>query len=566
MRFSELCGGVPDTFPTRAGDATLHAVYSGPSLFSAIALPSRGSSDLRVEATADAQSHRSSTEQTSLLCRPAKTLGGEETPEDEPKVYLEDCKLWRQFHKCGTEMVITKSGRRMFPPLRARCTGMDKTAKYILLLDIVAADDCRYKFHNSHWMVAGKADPEMPKRMYIHPDSPATGEQWMSKVVNFHKLKLTNNISDKHGFTILNSMHKYQPRFHIVKANDILKLPYSTFRTYVFPETEFIAVTAYQNDKITQLKIDNNPFAKGFRDTGNGRREKRKLQHSPIKSKEMLMTARESEPEKDQSTQNNDNSKSPDSIESDVDRDNNVKDRWGRQVCNIHQETRPKAKVIASDGATGSQYNTETEMDPGNSYSTPTLTDLGDCCGSQDSAQNQLFKSHSSFPPSLIYQTESQRHLQDQSTPRSLPHSAQLNTWNSCANLDKAVLYGLSLMAPVRTPESSRFPTGLPYHPSVQDLVSFSHFGGFLLYPFSSITSAPYLTQHMQSSEEFRAHSSVHSGDCFTSSMMSSVSSAGGSGGLKYFSPNLLLLPKTDQKTKVNKDEEDCCMEEPQTD
>ncbi|KAF7244467.1 T-box transcription factor TBX2-A [Varanus komodoensis] len=71
-------------------------------------------------------------------------------------------------------------------------------------------------------------------------------------------------------------MHKYQPRFHIVRANDILKLPYSTFRTYVFPETDFIAVTAYQNDKITQLKIDNNPFAKGFRDTGNGRREKRK--------------------------------------------------------------------------------------------------------------------------------------------------------------------------------------------------------------------------------------------------------------------------------------------------
>jgi hypothetical protein len=49
-------------------------------------------------------------------------------------------------------------------------------------------------------MVAGKADPEMPKRMYIHPDSPASGEQWMQKVVSFHKLKLSNNISDKHGF------------------------------------------------------------------------------------------------------------------------------------------------------------------------------------------------------------------------------------------------------------------------------------------------------------------------------------------------------------------------------
>lgn len=88
----------------------------------------------------------------------------------------------------------------MFPPFKVKVSGLDKNAKYILLMDIMAVDDCRYKFHNSRWMVAGKADPEMPKRMYIHPESPSTGEQWMSKVVSFHKLKLTNNISDKHGF------------------------------------------------------------------------------------------------------------------------------------------------------------------------------------------------------------------------------------------------------------------------------------------------------------------------------------------------------------------------------
>ncbi|KAJ2940171.1 hypothetical protein O0L34_g11735 [Tuta absoluta] len=88
--------------------------------------------------------------------------------------------------------------------------------------------------------------------------------------------------------TILNSMHKYQPRFHLVRANDILKLPYSTFRTYVFKETEFIAVTAYQNEKITQLKIDNNPFAKGFRDTGAGKREK----NLSVYRRQALLTAR----------------------------------------------------------------------------------------------------------------------------------------------------------------------------------------------------------------------------------------------------------------------------------
>ncbi|XP_051533403.1 T-box transcription factor TBX2b-like isoform X1 [Myxocyprinus asiaticus] len=250
-----------------------------PSFFPALTLPpglSKPLADHALSGAAEAGLHAAlGHHHQAAHLRSFKSLEPEEDVEDDPKVTLEAKELWDQFHKIGTEMVITKSGRRMFPPFKVRVNGLDKKAKYILLMDIVAADDCRYKFHNSRWMVAGKADPEMPKRMYIHPDSPATGEQWMAKPVAFNKLKLTNNISDKHGFTILNSMHKYQPRFHIVRANDILKLPYSTFRTYVFPETDFIAVTAYQNDKITQLKIDHNPFAKGFRDTGNGRREKR---------------------------------------------------------------------------------------------------------------------------------------------------------------------------------------------------------------------------------------------------------------------------------------------------
>ena len=33
-----------------------------------------------------------------------------------------------------------------------------------------------------------------------------------------------------------------------------------------FPMTSFIAVTSYQNPQMTKLKIDNNPFAKAFRD------------------------------------------------------------------------------------------------------------------------------------------------------------------------------------------------------------------------------------------------------------------------------------------------------------
>ncbi|CAF93480.1 unnamed protein product, partial [Tetraodon nigroviridis] len=73
------------------------------------------------------------------------------------------------------------------------------------------------------------------------------------------------------GQIILNSMHKYQPRVHIIKKKDhtasLLNLKSEEFRTFVFVETVFTAVTAYQNQLITKLKIDSNPFAKGFRDS-----------------------------------------------------------------------------------------------------------------------------------------------------------------------------------------------------------------------------------------------------------------------------------------------------------
>jgi len=49
-------------------------------------------------------------------------------------------------------------------------------------------------------------------------------------------------------------MHKYQPRFHLVRARDVIKMASSgALRTFCFPETQFIAVTAYQNDKVVAL-------------------------------------------------------------------------------------------------------------------------------------------------------------------------------------------------------------------------------------------------------------------------------------------------------------------------
>ncbi|XP_057364752.1 T-box transcription factor TBX1-like [Daphnia carinata] len=183
---------------------------------------------------------------------------------------LEMKALWDEFNELGTEMIVTKAGRRMFPTLQVRLFGLDANSDYMLMMDFVPVDDKRYRyaFHSSSWVVAGKSDPNSPPRIHVHPDSPAKGSQWTKQVVSFDKLKLTNNQLDDNGHIILNSMHRYQPRFHVVYINQRTEDASQTenFRTFIFPETKFTAVTAYQNHRITQLKIASNPFAKGFRD------------------------------------------------------------------------------------------------------------------------------------------------------------------------------------------------------------------------------------------------------------------------------------------------------------
>ncbi|CAO2584126.1 T-box transcription factor TBX10 [Lemmus lemmus] len=179
-------------------------------------------------------------------------------------VQLEMKPLWEEFNQLGTEMIVTKAGRRMFPTFQVKILGMDTLADYALLMDFIPLDDKRYRyaFHSSAWLVAGKADPATPGRVHFHPDSPAKGAQWMRQIVSFDKLKLTNNLMDDNGHIILNSMHRYQPRFHVVFVD-----PQENFKSFVFTETQFTAVTAYQNHRITQLKIASNPFAKGFRES-----------------------------------------------------------------------------------------------------------------------------------------------------------------------------------------------------------------------------------------------------------------------------------------------------------
>lgn len=67
----------------------------------------------------------------------------------------------------------------------------------------------------------------------------------MKEPVSFAKVKLTNKTNGS-GQIMLNSLHKYEPRVHLVRVGSEQR----RLLTYPFPETQFIAVTAYQNEEV----------------------------------------------------------------------------------------------------------------------------------------------------------------------------------------------------------------------------------------------------------------------------------------------------------------------------
>ncbi|CAI5445358.1 unnamed protein product [Caenorhabditis angaria] len=195
--------------------------------------------------------------------------------------------LWKRFAAHTTEMVVTKTGRKMFPKLEYHIEGLETDKMYALVLEIRQVDDYRYKFSNGGWVTAGRCEGKIEEKKIWHADGVMTGKQWMSTAVNFDRLKITNNSKDtcaSHVF--LHSMHKYIPVLSIFESpsNSPFLMPQQTSKPIAVVKidyTDFIAVTAYQNQTVTSLKIAHNPFAKGFREgTSTPTQESRKRNSS----------------------------------------------------------------------------------------------------------------------------------------------------------------------------------------------------------------------------------------------------------------------------------------------
>ncbi|KAF9119252.1 hypothetical protein BGW39_000436 [Mortierella sp. 14UC] len=239
-----------------------------------------------------------------------------------PALLLLDADLWIQFHEHHNEMIITKSGRCLFPCLRFRAVNLDPEAYYSIRLNFDMPTPNRFRFHNGLWKPVeplknaddgqssgdidsqDSADPtgnnsNMLRESYTHPDRFQLGSHWMANPISFAKVKLTNKVESqssvlkratKHNLDMgefdssyggrgiegansintnlfhMTSFHQYCPRLCLMeRRKDSNAILAST--TYRFNRTKFMAVTHYQNYKVNDLKKSHNPHAKGFRGT-----------------------------------------------------------------------------------------------------------------------------------------------------------------------------------------------------------------------------------------------------------------------------------------------------------
>jgi hypothetical protein len=95
----------------------------------------------------------------------------------------------------------------MFPVVKCSISGLDPDNNYAVVMDTIPVGDNRFKFHDSEWVVTGKAEPMGNEKgmLYVHPDTPSSGAKWEKQLLTFQKCTITNNHLDQKGYVSVKS-------------------------------------------------------------------------------------------------------------------------------------------------------------------------------------------------------------------------------------------------------------------------------------------------------------------------------------------------------------------------
>ncbi|XP_037074027.1 T-box transcription factor T-like [Pollicipes pollicipes] len=113
---------------------------------------------------------------------------------DNVVVTLEKAALWKAFCARTNEMIVTRKGRKMFPTIRLKIEGLEKTCLYAMVLEFTQLYDIKFRYIHGDWKptATARADPPLTA-CYVHPKSYQLGEFWMNEPICFDDVKITND-------------------------------------------------------------------------------------------------------------------------------------------------------------------------------------------------------------------------------------------------------------------------------------------------------------------------------------------------------------------------------------
>ncbi|KAL5970917.1 T-box brain protein 1 [Taenia solium] len=171
--------------------------------------------------------------------------------------------------------------RPMFPTLSVRMDGLISNRLYTIFLDLMPKDQNVYEYQSGLWASLQTTKPYPP------PNLVRLGSALMECGMDFSFVKITADTGPpiNRDEIFVHRGQIYLPRYHIVRhltAAEVAVRRHSEgacrsgmlgrleyVGTYVIPETEFVAVSSYQNRQILELKLDIDSNPCGFR----GRRD-----------------------------------------------------------------------------------------------------------------------------------------------------------------------------------------------------------------------------------------------------------------------------------------------------
>ncbi|KAF1760682.1 hypothetical protein GCK72_008931 [Caenorhabditis remanei] len=192
------------------------------------------------------------------------------------QVKFQDEHLWRQPEQI-MEMIANKEGTPLTPGIAFLVNGLDENGKYEVKVSMERVGYDRYTYTDGAWQISTKrkAAPMYLNREVSHKDGVKTGKEWMSEMIKFDEVRITNNKSNesKDNFIFTETMHLYRP---VITFKNI-----DTTQSPIYhsdPLFNFIPVTIYQHTSIGKWKAKNNKFATkkhgGLGSDKSGRKEK----------------------------------------------------------------------------------------------------------------------------------------------------------------------------------------------------------------------------------------------------------------------------------------------------